>query len=324
MSTFPGPRGFAGITSDGYQQRSVIVGSGTPEGVVAADIGAIYKDSAAATIYHKLTGFGTNTGWSSASTGGAISGTTGTFSGVILGADGTAAAPGYAFGSAGSADNGMYLAGANSVALATAGAVALTISSAQLVTLAAGLTIAAASAFKFGNRSQLTSTSNGVINAFATDGTTPSTLNVGPLGATTITGTTISGTGQVTTSTSAGAYNVLSVEGNITCSGATSSATTLLPAGATMVGFSSRVTTLVTSGDGSVAFTLGDGTTADLYGTALPFTLAAVTGSAQYKTPLIPLAPASRTITATATGGTFSGGVIKCVVWYTTTTGPTS
>lgn len=223
-STSFGPRGFAGITADGYQQRVILVGSGSPEGVVAGDPGAIYKDSTAATFYHKLTGFA-KTGWSAAQTGAAGSFTT-------LAASGTS-------------------------------------------TLAA------------------------------------------------VTGTSFTGTSDITTSTHLAAYNVLSVEANITCSGATSTASNIIPAGATLLGFGSRVTTLITSGAGT-SFTLGDGTTADLYGSGFAFTAGTTTGSADYKTPLTPLAPASRTVTATCTGGTFTGGVIRCVVFYTTVTGPTS
>ncbi len=45
-----------------------------------------------------------------------------TFSGQILGQDGTAALPAYSFASAGNADNGMYLAGADNPAISVAGA----------------------------------------------------------------------------------------------------------------------------------------------------------------------------------------------------------
>lgn len=38
-------------------------GNGSPEGVVSAKIGQHYKDDLTETIYWKLTGDGTNTGW---------------------------------------------------------------------------------------------------------------------------------------------------------------------------------------------------------------------------------------------------------------------
>lgn len=230
MPFVAGPKAFAGITDDNVQMRFLLVGRGSPETVVSAEVGALYSDTDTGTWYYKASG-NSATGWTTALPQGAVSGTTGTFTGAVTVAS-----------------------------LASTGAVS---------------------------------------------------------------GTSVTGTSEVVKSTHLAQFNVLSVEGTITCSGATSTASNLIPAGATPVGFASRVTTLITSAAGT-SFTLGDGTTADLYGTGLAFTAGTTSASAQYKTPLTPLAPASRTITATCTGGTFTGGVIECVVFYTTTTAPTS
>ncbi len=146
----------------------------------------------------------------------------------------------------------------------------------------------------------------------------------GVLGATVITGTVMSGTSVLTTSTHGATFTQTTAEATITCSGATSVATNLIPAGAQLLGIGTRVTTLVTSGDGGTSFTIGDGTTADLYGTGIAFTAGTVTGSAQYKTPLTPLLPASRSVTLTCTGGTFSAGVVRVAIVYAQSTGPTS
>lgn len=108
-------------------------------------------------------------------------------------------------------------------------------------------------------------------------------------------------------------------------SGATGTLTDLIPAGSLLLGVTTRVTTLITSGDGSTAFTLGDGTTADLFGTALPFTLGATTTMADMKSTFSPKIYQSATsIVLTATGGTFSAGVLEVVIYYASMTAPAS
>lgn len=59
-----GPRGFAGISQDGFQERTVIVGAGSPENVVSADPGALYFDNITGVMYFKAASTGFElTGW---------------------------------------------------------------------------------------------------------------------------------------------------------------------------------------------------------------------------------------------------------------------
>lgn len=81
MSSF-GPRGLFNISADGYQERVITYGSGSPEGVVSGDPNALYIDTATGTQYRKATGFGT-TGWTSAVAHGDITCTTLTATGTV-------------------------------------------------------------------------------------------------------------------------------------------------------------------------------------------------------------------------------------------------
>lgn len=108
-------------------------------------------------------------------------------------------------------------------------------------------------------------------------------------------------------------------------SGATGVATNLIPAGSLVLGVVARVTTLITSGDGSTSFTIGDGTTADLWGTGIVFTAGTTTTGTNFKSGKNPLTyPSATSITLTATAGTFSAGAVELVVYYVSFTAPTS
>lgn len=108
-------------------------------------------------------------------------------------------------------------------------------------------------------------------------------------------------------------------------SGATMTATNLIPAGSMLYGVTCRVTTLITSGDGSVAMTIGDGTTADLFGTGIVFTAGTTTTMADMKSTFSPKVYQSATsVVFTATGGTFSAGAVEIVIYYAQMVAPTS
>lgn len=108
-------------------------------------------------------------------------------------------------------------------------------------------------------------------------------------------------------------------------SGGTKTATNLIPAGAVVLGVTIRVTTLITSGDGSVAMTIGDGTTADLWGSGIVFTLGTTTTGADFKAGSTPKNyPAATSVVFTATGGTFSAGAVRITVHYVSFTAATS
>lgn len=68
----PSGAGYAFVT-DGTNTVGEYVGAGSPEGVVTATVGSMYRDRSAGTIYMKQTGAG-NTGWSIVGGGGVTDG----------------------------------------------------------------------------------------------------------------------------------------------------------------------------------------------------------------------------------------------------------
>jgi hypothetical protein len=107
-------------------------------------------------------------------------------------------------------------------------------------------------------------------------------------------------------------------------SGATVTATNLIPAGATVLGVTVRVTTLIASGDGGTTFTIGDGTDADAWGTGIAFAAGTVTSGTAF-TVTTPLHYAAATsVVLTCTGGTFNAGAARITVHYLDYTAATS
>lgn len=103
---------------------------------------------------------------------------------------------------------------------------------------------------------------------------------------------------------------------SITCSsGATCTATNLIPAGAMVVGVTTRVTTLVT---GATTFDIGDGSTADLFGDDEAVAANSTTGLADHKATWTgpKLYAAATNVVLTANGGNFSAGVVRITVHY--------
>ncbi len=107
-------------------------------------------------------------------------------------------------------------------------------------------------------------------------------------------------------------------------SGASGTATNLIPAGALVLGVTVRVTTLITSGDGSTSFTIGDGTDADAWGTGIVFTLGTTTTGSDFTISTAPFYPTATSVVLTATGGTFSAGAARITAHIVTFTGATS
>ena len=100
-------------------------------------------------------------------------------------------------------------------------------------------------------------------------------------------------------------------------SGATYVSTIAIPAYAVLIGVTTRVTTTIT---GATTYDVGDGTDVDLWGAAIgvaagsqsrtaDFTAVAATGAAA----------TSRTVTLTANGSNFTGGVVEICLHYLTT-----
>jgi hypothetical protein len=106
--------------------------------------------------------------------------------------------------------------------------------------------------------------------------------------------------------------------------GATITATNLIPAGAIVFGVDSRVTTAFTGGT-VTALSIGDGTTATQWSNASGITLGTTTNSTNYIstwTPRLYSSATSVVVTSTGTFGTV--GVIRVTVYYMITSAPTS
>jgi hypothetical protein len=101
--------------------------------------------------------------------------------------------------------------------------------------------------------------------------------------------------------------------------------TTFIPAAAIVLGVVARVTTVI-AGAGASTFALGDGTDADLYGTALAFAADTTVDHTDWTaSPLTHSWSASaQALTLTADAGQFDSGVIRLTVFYIDTTAPTA
>ncbi len=100
-----------------------------------------------------------------------------TATGQFIGANGTAAAPSFAFTN--DLDVGMYRAGSNSLAFSTGGTVAITISSAQVATFAAAVILPIASDIGWAGSTRLFGATNGFLRITNTGDTSPTNLAAG-------------------------------------------------------------------------------------------------------------------------------------------------
>jgi len=120
--------------------------------------------------------------------------------------------------------------------------------------------------------------------------------------------------GAVSFGTPFGAFvNIKSASASVTCSGATSSATDLIPAGAVVLGVTVRVTTLIT---GATTFTIGDGTDADKWGATIALTAGTTTSGASFTAAGPTLYAAATSVVLTATGSNFTAGAVRVTVHY--------
>lgn len=109
-------------------------------------------------------------------------------------------------------------------------------------------------------------------------------------------------------------------------SGATVSATNLIPAGSIVLGVNTSVNTLITASGGGANFTIGDGTTADRWGSAVVFAAGTTTGIANYKaaTALLQAYAAATSVVLTVNTGAFTAGAVRVTVYYIVVSGPNS
>lgn len=100
-------------------------------------------------------------------------------------------------------------------------------------------------------------------------------------------------------------------------SGATAVTTITIPKYSHLIGVTTRVTTELTAGGGVTGYSVGDGTDPDLWGAITGTAVGTTTDAANY-TAVDALGPdgADRTITLTATGANFAGGVIEVCAYY--------
>lgn len=146
--------------------------------------------------------------------------------------------------------------------------------------------------------------------------------------AVTITGAAIlpGGTSAFTTFTDSANGSTLNIKSatvlKSALSGATVTATALIPAGSLVLGVVARVTTLIT---GATTFKIGDGTTADLWGATVAVALNTVTTGTSFKAATGPVFyPAATDVVLTANGSNFTAGAVRLEVWYISQSGPTA
>lgn len=247
---------------------------------------------------------------------GSFSGTGSIFSLPITVPAGTAAAPGLNFGS-----SGLYQVTTNTLGISVAGAALV-----KIMNTGNNVTF---------QNTVNTNTTNG-FNFYAGSGTLASTLDAS--------GGYVQRTGGIASSPSnnhaAGGFFVFDGGGGHgefgtigsastiaagSLNGATTNiGTTIIPAGCLVLGVTAYVTVNIT---GATSVNLGDGTTANAFGTISTLTAGGSSTIANYGTGTSPkFYPSATNVVATAVGGAanFSGGNIRVVVWYITFTAPTS
>jgi hypothetical protein len=100
-------------------------------------------------------------------------------------------------------------------------------------------------------------------------------------------------------------------------SGATYVTTIAIPAYANLIGVTTRVTTAVT---GATDYDVGDGSDVDLWGAAIGVALGSQSRTADFTAvAAVGAAATSRTVTLTANGSNFTGGVVEICLHYLTT-----
>lgn len=108
-------------------------------------------------------------------------------------------------------------------------------------------------------------------------------------------------------------------------SGASVTSSSLIPAGAFVVGVSTRIVTSLGGGGGTTGYTVGDGTTANRFGTSAAITAGTTTTNSGASATFTGTFPAANNVVITAVGGNFNGtGDIRVSVHYIDITAPTS
>lgn len=238
-----------------------------------------------------------------------------TFTGPILAADGTKAAPGIAFSAEPS--SGWYRAGAGDVRLSVlntdrvvAGAANTT--DTRLLAADGGAYFIVSAGQVFVNSANLVLGSGGSPDVFMVrDAANTLALKNG----TNAQAYRIYGY----TSGSRSAYGaVQTVLASVTLSGATTSTGNVIPAGATVLEVSTTTTTTIT---GATGYQVGDGTTATRYGDITGTAVGTSSGNANYTADPRWWTNAARAVILTAKTSNFTGGVVQVSILYTSSAG---
>lgn len=114
--------------------------------------------------------------------------------------------------------------------------------------------------------------------------------------------------------------NITSVTTELTgLSGATATASSLIPDGALIVGVTVRVTTTIT---GATSFEIGDGSDPDRWGTLIGLTSGTTTTGADFTIGTVEILLAAGDVVLTANGSDFTAGAVRIVAYYMDLTAP--
>lgn len=114
---------------------------------------------------------------------------------------------------------------------------------------------------------------------------------------------------------------IKSAEVEVTCSGATTTATGLIPAKHSYFGAVVRVTEAIT---GATSFSIGDGSDADRFGATIAIAVDTVTTEASFTADPRGWSSSAINIVLTAAGSDFTGGKVRITVFYIEMDGATS
>lgn len=110
-------------------------------------------------------------------------------------------------------------------------------------------------------------------------------------------------------------------ETTVTCSGATSTATNLIPAKCKLKGVAIRVITAIT---GATSFTIGDGSDVDRWGTGISIAIDTATSESDATADPGGWSATALSVVLTATGSNFTAGVVRVTAFYEEYDGATS
>lgn len=138
--------------------------------------------------------------------------------------------------------------------------------------------------------------------------------------------TTASGvdiSGATSTGNVSGSFvNIRSATTELTgLSGATVTASSLIPNGALIIGVTVRVTTTIT---GATSFDIGDGTDVDRWGVTIGLPSGTTTTGADFTSGTVEILLAAGDVVLTANGPDFSAGAVRIVAYYMDLTAPTA